>query len=99
MSQTRASCCSILPLVPRWEPVRPEFVRALHLLAALDCPYAEAYRRLRPLASRLDVPRPSYKRVSRIMREERRRIAARDAVVEDVLSDMLAGLIVPRGWR
>jgi hypothetical protein len=82
--------------VPRWEPVQPEFVRALHLLAALDCPYAEAYRRLRPLASRLDVPRPSYKRVRRIMRNESRRIAARDAVLEETLGDILAGLVFPR---
>jgi hypothetical protein len=82
--------------VPRWEPVQPEFVRALHLLAALDCPYAEAYRRLRPLASRLDVPRPTYKRVSRIMRDERRRIAARDAMLEETLGDILAGLVFPR---
>lgn len=82
--------------MPRWEPVQPEFVRALHLLAALDCPYAEAYRRLRPLASRLDVPRPTYKRVSRIMRDERRRIAARDAMLEETLGDILAGLVFPR---
>jgi hypothetical protein len=83
--------------VPRWEPVQPEFARALHLLAALDCSYAEAYRRLRPLASRLDVPRPSYKRVSRIMREERRRIAARDAAFEETLGDVLSGLVFRRG--
>jgi hypothetical protein len=82
--------------VPRWDPVQPEFVRALHLLAALDCPYAEAYRRLRPLASRLDFPRPSYKRVSRIMRDERRRIEVRDAVLEETLGDILAGLVFPR---
>ena len=82
--------------VPRWDPVRPEFVRALHLLAALDCPYAEAYRRLCPLASRLDVPRPSYKRVSRIMRDERRRIERRDAVLEETLGDILSGLAFRR---
>lgn len=82
--------------MPRWEPVQPEFVRALHLLAALDCPYAEAYRRIRPLASRLDVPRPSYKRVSRIMRDERRRIAVRNPVLEETLGDILAGLVFPR---
>ena len=82
--------------MPRWEPVRPEFVRALHLLATLDCPYAEAYRRLRPLAAMLDVPRPSYKRVSRIMREERRRIVARDRLVDETISDILAGLVFPR---
>ncbi|MGZ4394813.1 MAG: hypothetical protein ACXVZ2_05555 [Gaiellaceae bacterium] len=85
--------------MPRWEPVRPEFVRALHLLAALDCPYAEAYRRLRPLARRLDVPRPSYKRVSRIMREERRRIAERDTALEETLSDILSGLAFRRRPR
>jgi len=82
--------------VPRWEPVRPEFVNALHLLAALDCPYAEAYRRLRPLACRLDVPRPSYKRVCRIMREERRRITEQDAALEETLSDILSGLAFRR---
>ena len=85
--------------MPRWEPVQPEFVRALQLLAALDCPYAEAYRRLRPLASRLDVPRPSYKRVTRIMREERRRIAARDAVLDEVLGDILTGYLFRRRPR
>ena len=83
-------------LVPRWEPVRPEFVRALHLLAALDCPYAEAYRRLRPLAQHLDMPRPSYKRVSRIMRDERRRIELRDTALEEVLGDVLSGFALRR---
>jgi hypothetical protein len=96
MSQTRTTVPVIVIPVPRWDPVRPEFVRALRLLAALDCPYAEAYRRLRPLAARLDVPRPSYKRVSRIMRAERRRIAERDAVFEETLGDVLAGLVFPR---
>ncbi len=85
--------------MPRWEPVRPEFVRALQLLAALDCPYAEAYRRLRPLAARLDVPRPSYKRVSRIMREERRRLSAQDAVLEEMLGDVLTGFAFRRRPR
>ena len=93
MSQTRRFLFCILVTVPRWEPVRPEFVRALRLLAELDCGYAEAYRRLRPLAVRLDVPRPSYKRVSGIMREERRRIAARDAALEETIGDILAGLV------
>ncbi len=99
MSQTRTSILAIVVPVPRWEPVQPEFVRALHLLAALDCPYAEAHRRLRPLASHLDVPRPSYKRVSRIMREERRRIVARDAVLEETLGDILSGLAFRRRPR
>jgi len=85
--------------VPRWQPIQPEFVAALHLLAALDCPYAEAHRRLRPLAYRLDVPRPSYKRVTRIMREERRRIATRDALLDEVLGDILTGYAFRRRPR
>jgi hypothetical protein len=85
--------------VPRWEPLDPDFVEALRLLGPLDLPYAEQWRRLRPVAARLGVPRPTYWRVRRtairLSAVERVERAEREARRERVLRDLLAGL-VPR---
>jgi len=81
--------------VPRAEPLHPDFARALQVLASVDVSYAEAWRLLRPVAARLDRPRPSYSRVRRALEHERRQRARSQANVERVISDLLAGL-VPR---
>jgi hypothetical protein len=81
------------PSVPRAEPLHPEFARALQILASIDVSYAEAWRLLRPVAVRLDRPRPSYWRVRRVLEAERKRRERSHAQVEAVVSDLLAGLI------
>ena len=75
--------------------MHPDFVVALRMLDAVGLPYAEAWRMLRPVAARLDVPRPSYWRVRRFLIEERRRRARRDEQVDRVLRDLLRG-VLPR---
>jgi hypothetical protein len=79
--------------VPRAEPLHPELTRALQILASIDVSYAEAWRLLRPVAARLDRPRPSYWRVRRVLEAERKRRERSHAQVEAVVSDLLAGLI------
>ncbi len=79
--------------MPRAEPLHPDFARALQILASVDVSYAEAWRLLRPVAARLDRPRPSYWRVRRALEQERRRRERAHAHVEQVISDLLAGLI------
>ena len=81
--------------MPRTEPLHPEFARALQILATIDVSYAEAWRLLRPVAARLDRPRPSYWLVRRVLEQERRRRERSHAQIEAVVSDLLAGL-VPR---
>ena len=81
--------------MPRWEPLDPDFVEALRLLAPLDLPYAEQWRRLRPVAARLDVPRPSYWRVRRRAIRLKIVVAERDARRERVMRDLFRGM-VPR---
>jgi len=79
--------------MPHPEPLHPEFARALQILAATGVSYAEAWRLLRPVAVRLDRPRPSYFLVRRVLERERRNRERSRAVVEQVVSDLLAGLI------
>jgi len=79
--------------VPPVDPLHPEFARGLQILASIDVSYAEAWRLLRPVASRLDRPRPSYWHVRRVLEQERRRRERSRAQVEEVVSDLLAGLI------
>jgi hypothetical protein len=79
--------------IPRQEPLHPEFARALQILAATDVSYAEAWRLLRPVAARLDRPRPSYFLLRRALERERRHRERLRAHVEQVVSDLLAGLI------
>ena len=77
--------------VPRWDPIHPEFVQALLVLDAIGLPYAELWRRLRPIAARLGCPRPSYWHVRRILIEERRRKLERLEFAKDVIGDMVTG--------
>ena len=70
-------------------------MRALAILDAAGMPYAEAWRLLRPVAARLGVPRPSYPTVRRALERERRLAEKRAAVVEQVVVDLLRG-VVPR---
>jgi hypothetical protein len=79
--------------VPRWEPLHPEFRRALRVLAALDLCYAEAWRALIPVAVRIDRPRPSYWIVRRVLIAERRRLAERRARRDRIVADLLTGLV------
>jgi hypothetical protein len=81
--------------VPRWEPVHPDFLAALRILALGDVHYAEAWRLLRPVAARLDLARPSYWIVRRYLRDERRRVSKRRAHRDQILSELFRGL-VPR---
>jgi hypothetical protein len=82
--------------MPRWPPLHPDYVGALAALARMDVSYAEALRRLIPVANRLGEPRPSYWLVRRFLRAERaeleRRRAERRRLAEDVFVDMMKGL-------
>jgi hypothetical protein len=71
--------------------MHPEFVIALRALDAIGLPYAELWRALRPVAMRIDEPRPSYARVRRFLIEERRRKLARAALLDAVARDLMRG--------
>jgi hypothetical protein len=77
--------------MPRWEPIHPELLVALRVLDAIGLPYAEMWRTLRPIAARLDCPRPSYWKVRRVLIEERRRKLERAAVASELVGDMITG--------
>lgn len=89
----RAFLPSILTVVPRWEPLHPDFVVAMRVLDAFGLPYAELWRMLRPVAARLGTERPSYWRVRRFVIAERRLKAARSDELGEILRDLFAGLI------
>jgi hypothetical protein len=72
-------------------PVHPEFIAALRILDAFGMPYAEAWRLLRPVAARLDVARPSYSSVRRILIAERERKRRRADELDQLLADLFAG--------
>jgi hypothetical protein len=82
--------------MPRWPPLHPDYVAALTVLAGMEVSYAEALRRLIPVASRLGQPRPTYWLVRRFLRAERaeleRRRTDRHRLAEDVFVDMMKGL-------
>jgi hypothetical protein len=82
------------PSMPRWEPMHPDFLEALGVLAGLRIGYAEALRALIPVAERLDQPRPSYWRVRRFLMAERRRRRLRADRRDQIISDVLAGLVM-----
>ena len=69
--------------------------RALRPLALRGVPYAEAWRRLIPVAVRIEKPRPSYKLVREFMERERELGARRRAARDEVLVD-LAKQRIPR---
>jgi hypothetical protein len=82
--------------MPRWPPLHPDYELALQALARLEVSYAEAVRRLIPLEKQLGIGRPTYWRVRRYLRRERRRLelqrAARRRLTDDVLRDVMRGL-------
>lgn len=72
-------------------PVHPEFVRALRILDAFGMPYAESLRMLVPVAVRLELPRPSYSTVRRILIAERARKQRNADDLDRLLGDLFAG--------
>jgi hypothetical protein len=72
-------------------PVQREFVLGLRVLDAVGMPYAEAWRRLRPVAARLGIPRPSYSSVRRIVIADRERKRRNADDLDRFLADVLAG--------
>jgi hypothetical protein len=79
--------------VARAEPIHEDFRAALWLLSGLEIPYAEAWRRLVPVAVRLELPRPSYPTVRRVLIEQRRERRRRRERLEPVLIDLLKGRV------
>ena len=77
--------------MPRWEPLHPSIAAALESLAREDVAYAEAWRRLRPVAGQAGVPRPSYWRVRRFLEVERCAIAERRKLVGDFVGGVIVG--------
>jgi len=77
----------------RYAAIHPEFVQALRILDAVGMPYAEAWRRLAPVAARLGVTRPSYSVVRRLAIAERARKERRADDLDLLLTDLLAGLV------
>jgi hypothetical protein len=72
-------------------PVHREFVLALRILDAFGMPYAEAWRLLRPVATRLGIPRPSYSTVRRIVIAERERKHRNANDLDLLLADLFRG--------
>ena len=77
--------------MPAGETLHPDFVAALRRLAAREVSYAEAWRLLIPVSTRLGLPRPSYFSVRRVLADERRRTRVVDERREGFLADVLAG--------
>ena len=80
-------------MVAFYPPVHPGFVGALRILDAFGLPYAEAWRLLRPVAARLEIPRPSYSSVRRICIAERERKRRNADDLDRFLADVLAGKV------
>jgi hypothetical protein len=72
-------------------PVHPEFVLALRILDAVGLPYADAWRMLAPVATRLGIPRPSYSSVRRIVIADRERKRQRADQLDRLFADLLTG--------
>jgi hypothetical protein len=68
-------------------------VGALQALAHEKIGYAEAWRRLRPVAGAAGVARPSYWRVRRFLEVERDAIAARRELVRNFVGEVLVGRV------
>lgn len=79
--------------MPSGDTLHPAFRLALRRLAARGVPPAEALRRLIPLAARLDVSRPSYATVRRVLREEAVRAAQRAEYRQRLAAKVLAGRV------
>lgn len=65
------------------------------MLEAVDLPYAELWRALRPVSARLGIPRPGYWMVRKILIEERRRKLERLERLGDFAEDLAKG-VFPR---
>jgi hypothetical protein len=72
-------------------PVQREFLVALRVLDAFGMRYAEAWRLLRPVATRLGTPRPSYSSVRRILLAERERKRRNSDELDRLLADLFTG--------
>jgi hypothetical protein len=83
--------------VSRWPPLHPDYAAALDTLARLEVSYAEALRRLIPLEQQLGIGRPTYWKVRRHLRAERRwldlRREERRRLTDETLHDLMAGLV------
>ena len=75
------------------EQTDPRFDAAIRRLARRGATPAEAVRRLRRMAARLDLPRPSYEHVRRIVNEERRLHANRVRERDRKIAALLAGRV------
>jgi hypothetical protein len=71
--------------------MHPDFAVAMRVLDSFGLPYAELWRRLRPVSARLGVPRPSYWRVRRFVIADRRRKTENSEALNRVLRDLFAG--------
>ena len=78
-------------VVPRWPPLHPELVAAIHALDALGMPYAELWRLLRPVSARTGCRQPTYWMVRRRAIVERRRKLERARAVAEIYGDMVTG--------
>jgi hypothetical protein len=86
----RAAASRTIEHVPQ-EPVHRDFVIAIRILDAVGMPYAELWRLMGPVSSRLGRPRPSYASVRRIAVDERRRAVVRSDVAVELFGDMVTG--------
>ena len=72
-------------------PIDSEFRRALWVLSGTEISYAEAARRIAPVAARIGLPRPSYPTVRRVLIEQRLERRRRREVLDPILTDLLVG--------
>jgi hypothetical protein len=80
-------------------PLDDDLLAALRLLARLEIGYAEAWRALIPVAARHGLARPSYYTVRRVLDEERRRRKRAAERRDEILADLLSGLVLRPLWR
>ena len=78
--------------VPRGRPLHPEFALAVFVLDREGLPYAELWRRIRPVANRLGERQPSYSQVRRLALATRPVKRLRKQELDLILSRTLAGL-------
>jgi hypothetical protein len=78
---------------PFTRPFAPNSSLPCGFLDVVGLPCAEAWRLLRPVAARLDTPRPSYSSVRRILIAERERKRRNKEDWDRFLGDMLAGRV------
>ena len=88
-----------LPSIAYRPPLHRDFLTALRLLARVELAYAEAWRALIPVAMRVGQPRPSYSTVRRLVDAERCRLITRRRRRDEILADLLAGLVKRPLWR